>query len=164
MMHIPYERWRLYVEDQLDEDKREKFEDHMYECAQCMALYMKAVEEQEESFPVMFDDVKITDRIMDEISKLSNSQRSAFLSVDGVSGHRKGNSPTSIYQKPIFHYVVAAAMTIILMSTGVFHSISSYVAGYEQTSQPAKPSFTKGLMDKTVSLVDKVEKETKEGK
>ncbi len=43
-MHVSIDQWTLYAENELDEAMREEYEDHMYECDSCIALYMKAVE------------------------------------------------------------------------------------------------------------------------
>ncbi|RDI38477.1 hypothetical protein [Falsibacillus pallidus] len=158
MTHVSYEQWMLYASDNLDESKREEYEDHLYECDPCMDLYMQAVKEQGSSTPE-FDEKGIADKIMQEISSLTQTDNVIFL-----TDHLEAKRQKAVFQKPVVQYLLAAGMTVLLMSTGVFQSITAYVADYENSSAPPKNSVTKVLLDKTVSIVDKVEKETKEDK
>ncbi|PMX96420.1 hypothetical protein C1Y18_36280, partial [Pseudomonas sp. MPR-R5A] len=67
------------------------------------------------------------------------------------------------YQKSIFHYGVAAAMTLILMSTGVFQSLTQYAGGVESQGFKEKDtSMTEGIVDKTFAWMDSLERSNKE--
>ncbi|RLQ93762.1 hypothetical protein [Falsibacillus albus] len=162
MNHIPYEKWLLYVKDELPRGMKNEYEDHMYECDHCMALYMKAVEAWEDDFPAIRDGAAITNSIMDEIMQISTVISPA--KEEGYSQQKDKIKTGAFHQKPIFHYVVAAAMTLLLMSSGIFQTISSYVNQFEQSAQQPNTSFTKHIMNKTVSIVDRVENESKEEK
>lgn len=149
MNHISYEKWLQYTRGELDSATRKQYDDHLYNCDQCLSVYLEAVEAMEHTLPVMSNEDIFTDMIMQQIEGQKQKQN-------------KKSQKQSFYQKAIFHYLVAAAMTIILMTSGVFSHLTNAVNDFE-TNKKKEPSFVMGLMNKSVSFIDKVEKETKEG-
>jgi len=147
--HISYEKWLQYVKGELDSATEKQYDDHLYSCDQCLSVYLEAVEAMEQALPIMSNEDIFTDMVM---------QR-----MEGQKKKTITKSPKqSFYQKAIFHYLVAAAMTVILMTSGVFSHLTNAFNDFE-TNKKKEPSFVTGLMNKSVSLIDKVEKESKEG-
>lgn len=145
MNHISYEKWLLYVKGELDTTTIKQYDDHLYSCDQCLSVYLEAVGAMEQMLPVMSNENMFTDLVMQQID-----------------GQKKKSQKQSFYQKAMFHYLVAAAMTIILMTSGVFSHLTNAVNDFE-ANKKKEPSVVAGLMNKSVSLIDKVEKESKEG-
>ncbi|MGE8205314.1 zf-HC2 domain-containing protein [Heyndrickxia sp. NPDC080065] len=145
MKHMSDEEWTLYVNDQLDDKTREQYEAHLFSCDQCLSVYLEVVEAQEQQLPAMTNEEVFTDTIMMKIKQQNIPE--------------KNPSVSKFYQKPIFHYVLAAAMTFILMSTGVFSHLMNVVSEFE-SNKKQDSSVVEGLMDHTVSFIDKVQKES----
>ncbi|MGF2614396.1 hypothetical protein FZC84_14475 [Rossellomorea vietnamensis] len=146
MKHIPYEEWLKYVEDRLNEPVREQYEEHLYSCDHCMEIYLEALEAAETSLPALSSESRFTDNVMADI--LGGKQ----MEAPGMEKEQK------FYQKAPFHYIVAAAMTIVLMSTGVFQQLIGFAEEFEHDSGP---SVTNELMNKTTNFINEVENETR---
>ncbi|WP_456272557.1 anti-sigma factor family protein [Bacillus sp. AK031] len=144
MKHISYEEWLDYVENKISEPVREQYEAHLYTCDHCMEIYLSAVEALETSFPELSDESGFTEGVMAEVQSKN---------APAVRQKQK------FYQQAGFHYIVAAAMTILLMYTGVFQQLIGFAEEFERSS---RPSITEEMMKKTSEFIDTVENETKE--
>jgi len=152
MSHYQLEQWTAYVNDDIDEKVREVYEEHLYSCDQCLDLYFQVVAEQEEFLPVLSNEADFTNTIMARIEE-SNKSDKLHQNVKKVP----------FYQRVIFHYTVAAAMTILLMITGVFQSITSYVGTIQNpVAIEEQYSVTKGIVDKTFAWMDTFDTMNKE--
>ncbi|BCB02649.1 hypothetical protein [Bacillus sp. KH172YL63] len=140
-MHVALEEWKRYARDELDEDKRDMYEEHLYACDQCMGLYMEAMEDVEDDLPSIEGPSLYTDEVMERIP----FERAAV----GKQSRRHW------YEEKMFHYVMAVAMTLILMATGIFGELVKVTAQFEHN--PKATSFTQSIMDKTSSLLDEIE-------
>lgn len=144
MKHISYEEWLDYVENNISEPVRNQYEEHLYTCDRCMGIYLTALEAHETSLPDLTDEAGFTDAVMAELKsgkKLEIRKKQKF------------------YQHAAFHYFVAAAMTILLMYTGVFQQLIGFAEEFEQSS---RPSLTEEVMKRTSTFIDSVENETRE--
>lgn len=145
MIHYHHKDWHAFVNNQLPDPKRVELENHLYSCDECLELYL-AVIDQPNSLPNLSHH-SITDEIIAQLPS------------------RKKIAKKRFYHHTAFHYGVAAAITLILMVTGVFHSISGYVQVIE--TKPAleqNETITQSLMDKAIALIDTIEPQIKEGK
>lgn len=147
MNHVNFEKWVQYVRGEIDDHTREQLDAHLYSCDQCLSIYLEVVEAQEQSLPMMANEDGFTNSIMKQIESQKLPEK--IVSV----------KKTSFYQKAAFHYIVAAAMTLILMSSGVFSQLMNYVSDFESANKH-EPSAIEGLMNNTVSFIDKVQKES----
>lgn len=151
MTHYSLEQWQKYVDDDLDEKVREVYEEHLYSCDQCLEVYFQAVAEQESLLPVLTNEADFTNQIMAQIEESKPSIKAKIESKKVVP----------FYQKAIFHYTLAAAMTLLLMTTGVFQSITNYVETVQSSAQP-KSSKTEELVGKTFAWMDSFDTRNKE--
>jgi len=152
MSHYQMEQWKAYVNDDLDEKVREVYEEHLYSCDQCLDLYFQVVAEQEEHLPVLSNEADFTNMIMARIEEGNKSER-----------QQSKVKKVPLYQKAIFHYTLAASMTILLMTTGVFQSITSYVGSIQNpVAMEEQNSVTKGIVDKTFAWMDTFDTMNKE--
>lgn len=143
MNHRSYEEWVRYVNNQLDEKTREQYDAHLFGCDQCLSVYLEVIEAMEQQLPAMNNKEEFTDSLMIKI-KQQNLGRA--------------NSVSKFYQKPIFHYVLAAAMTFLLMSTGVFSHLMNIVNDFE-SNQKQETSVVEGFVNHTVSFLDKIQEQ-----
>ena len=154
MNHFSYEQWTKYVKNELKVDIREELDNHLYTCDQCLELYLHAVDEIENELPELSNEQDFTNAIMANISEQKVNET--------VIKQPNRNKP--FYQNALFHYTLAAAMTILLMTTGVFQSITKYTETVQKAEfQEKKPSVTEGIMDKTFAWMDSLETVDKEG-
>ncbi|TCJ03225.1 hypothetical protein [Cytobacillus praedii] len=153
MMHYSEQEWMKYVKNELDKDVREEYENHLYSCDQCLESYLMAVEAEEAELPMISNEADFTTLVMAQIAdvKRETAQKSLI-----------GKKKKSIYQSSFFHYSIAAAVTILLMTTGVFQSITQYAENVQNPNLQEEPSMTQGLVDKTFAWMDSLEGKTKE--
>ena len=158
MMHYSKEEWTKYVKNEMNEDVREEYENHLYTCDQCLDIYLQVVEEAEYELPEIENDTEFTDLIMAQIAESRPPSTTDWMNR---KERKKGSRP--YYQTAIFHYSVAAAMTILLMTTGVFQSITKYTLSIQTPSfQEKRTSVTEGIVDKTFAWMDSLDNKSKE--
>lgn len=135
----------MYIKDELEEQKREELENHLFSCDQCLEVYLELVEAQSVELPKI-ENEHFTDEVV------------AGLPV------KKEKPRKSILQSPIFHYGVAAVVTLTLMSTGVFQSITGIIGTVETSSfLDQKQSVSNSLMEKALSYFDIIGTNQEEG-
>jgi hypothetical protein len=150
MKHFSYDEWLNYIKNDITENIREEFENHLYTCDQCLELYLQAIAEHESSLPTLPNESIFTELVMSEVSK-QHSKESAV--------EQKETKKSLFYQHAAFHYFLAAAATLLLMFSGVFQSLATYASAVEApTIQEKKPSVTEGVIDKTFAWMDSLEK------
>ncbi|MEX2459707.1 MAG: hypothetical protein WD469_00165 [Paenibacillaceae bacterium] len=157
MRHYSNVEWSAYVRGQLSAERQSEYEAHLYDCEACLQLYMDSVADLDvdpvtsESDPFYLEDVWI-EQIMDQIE----SQKQLLQTQS--SPPRK----IALYRKPVLQYALAAAITILLMTTGIFHGITSDIDQPPPvTKQNLDASYTDQLMDKTVTMLDAIQQKAK---
>ncbi len=143
MRHITNEQWLAYVKDELDEKVRIDYEGHLYGCDQCLALYIEAVEMVEQQASII-----TTDEIIQSVN------------TSVAMKQPKDIKEPSFYKKALFHYMVAAAMTLVLMSSGIFSQLIDVVSDIE-SEDANRSSVTSKIMDSSTSIIEQVQ--VKEG-
>ena len=145
MRHYKDEEWLLYMKDELAESRRGEIEDHLYSCDQCLEIYMKLVEDQARELPDL-ENIHFTDEVVMKLPVNKEIQKKSIL------------------QSPIFHYGVAAVVTLSLMSTGVFQSMTGIVGTVEASSfSKQRQSVSTSLMEKALSVFDIINTDQEEG-
>lgn len=67
----------------------------------------------------------------------------------------KEGAKKTLYQRTLFHYAVAAVITLTLMTTGFFQSITGVVTTVEAASiSKPEQSVSNSLMEKTLALFE----------
>lgn len=145
MRHYRDEEWFMYVKGELAESRREELEDHLYSCDQCLEIYMNLVEAQADELPDIEND-HFTNEVVMKLPLKKERQKKSIL------------------QSPIFHYGIAAVVTLTLMSTGVFQSMTGIVGTVEASSfSKQKQSVSTSLMEKALSVFDLINTDQEEG-
>jgi anti-sigma factor RsiW len=150
MIHYKHQDWLAYIKDELTENKCEEVENHLFSCDDCLDIYMNLVNEETKNLPDLKDEKGFTDGI---INSLSSKQEKPAIT-------RK----RPVYQQPLFHYGVAAAVTFVLMTSGFFQSITGFVSTVEAASTiQSENSVSDNLMKKAISLIELIQPNQKEG-
>ncbi|MEH7081952.1 hypothetical protein V7139_04340 [Neobacillus drentensis] len=166
MKHYSFEEWLQYVNDEVNENTKEELENHLYSCDQCLDQYLIAVEASESSLPILSDISDFTDLVMAEVSKqkpvVPDTVRNlnTMSMVPSVPDTKMTNMKKKpFYQQAVFHYLLAAAATLLLTFSGVFQSLAAYANSIEKPQiQEKKPSVTEGVINKTFAWMDSLEK------
>ena len=154
--HISLEKWLEYVKGNLNEQTRVLYEEHLYNCDQCLELYLTAIEMEEKHLPYIQNEDHFTNMIMEKVKIEHEDEEPIEQNVD----HTALTSKQKFYQSAIFHYVVAAAMTFLFMSTGVFSQVIHYVNALEEKNER---SIVEVIMNQSFSLLNTLDKDNKEG-
>ncbi|MDR6120506.1 anti-sigma factor RsiW [Bacillus sp. SLBN-46] len=153
MKHYTYDEWLQYVRNEITDKNREELENHLYTCDQCLEVYLQAVTANESSLPILSNETSFTDAVMAEVSKKQG------VVPDTKLEEQKSNKKTPFYKQAAFHYLLAAAATILLTFTGAFQSLATYANSLETKQvQEKRPSMTEGVMNKTFAWMDSLEK------
>lgn len=149
MNHMTYEQWLQYAKDAIDEELRVQYENHLYSCDHCLELYMKAVEEAE--YPHL--DGSAAAGFADSVMKRINETKEV---------PRKKTS-SNIRKQTLLHYGFAAAMTVLLMSTGAFSQLVNIASTFESSAANQDRSIVDSFLQKTDSITNKIETTLEEG-
>ncbi|WP_163536218.1 zf-HC2 domain-containing protein [Gracilibacillus sp. YIM 98692] len=136
MEHLSKDILKLYMNHELDVEEQERTESHLYDCDDCLNVYLALIESQTLKHSVSDD---FTDQT---VSKIYSQTKS----------HQKSKKPySSKNRKLITHYFLAAGLTIVLMLTGIFQTVLDVTNDYQVETST---SITDQLMQKTNTLLD----------
>lgn len=147
--HYRPDEWLAYIQDLLPDPLRNQMEEHLAVCEHCLLYYMMSLEglplaEPEERLgsPHLADDVMRL--ILEEAGKPSKDSRDRW------------------YRRTLVHYAAAAAITIIMMSVGLFQEmLPGQLDRWEADSRQQSHSLSERLMDRTSTFLDSLKpKET----
>ncbi|CEG26383.1 anti-sigma factor family protein [Bacillus sp. B-jedd] len=150
MKHYSLADWLAYIEGEADAHQQAEMEDHLYSCAECLDLYSTGIEINEEHFPGI-QNPEFTDYVMQQINFVKGRGEE-----DGNTVSRLIPNEKPYYRNQVFHYIVAAAATLLLMFSGVFQSITAIAGNID--SQTKNRSYTEGIITKTFAWMDSLEK------
>jgi hypothetical protein len=162
MKHYTYDEWLQYVNNEINEKTKEELEEHLYSCDQCLNHYLIAMEANESSLPILSNESSFTDSVMEQVSMHMTMVPDTIRNlntmsiVPSVPDTQIKKRP--FYQQAAFHYLLAAAATILLTFSGVFQSLAAYANSIENPQiQEKKPSVTEGVISKTFAWMDSLE-------
>jgi predicted anti-sigma-YlaC factor YlaD len=149
--------WQAYIDNRLTREQVISYEEHLYSCEVCLQIYMNILDAVAEEGSREAGSA-VTDLIMAAIA-----EKERIAAKPSKKGKPKKSIPWS--RRPLFQYAVAAIITLVLMSAGVFQGLSMRINHIESfTTQPKQESFSQKLMEKTVSMIDVVQSQPKGGK
>lgn len=165
-----------YVTDQLLEQDREQVESHMAACDPCLELFMAAMEASNSSegneVAANLSSIELPDmeRLGRRVSeKLFAELEHASVPPIAVVVQERPYRRRSWLQHPATHFTAAAAITLLLLGTGTFNSISERLNELEQESltenQPEQnltpaqqgPTWSDRMVDRTTSWINKMQ-------
>jgi len=165
MNHVDRDVWRSYIKGSLPDEEMTFCEEHLYDCDDCMSIYMDILEESDRAGT--FDAVRLpdadslTERIMADVrsNALPRGETAAVESelrsesdVPVTTAVRAPAKRSSVFRRTFFHYVIAASITLLLMSTGVFHQLIANSMHLTQAASTSKQPFSQQLLEKTESI------------
>jgi hypothetical protein len=142
MSHFEKQKWMAYVEGTLQEDESLILEEHLFTCDECMMVYMQCVEAEEEMIPALLNPKQFADNIMENLPSFDKQP---------ILSKRK------FYESPFFHYGIAAAITLVFMSSGIFTELLNFINLFqaESLSQDSAP-VSDTIMHKTVNILENI--------
>lgn len=150
MTHYSPKEWEMFINNLLSESEVKQMEDHLYSCDVCLERYLTLIEKEKETLPHLQKDDLTADIINKVTSKPVHQKRD--------------QTKQPVYKRTIFHYSVAALLTLCFMGSGLFHTMSSYMSTVEaEVIDKPRVSITENLMNKTIKFINEMEPIQKEG-
>lgn len=139
MKHHPNKaEWHAYIDRRLSPPVNDQYETHLYSCDHCLSVYTTCIAEQSRNMPLPHDGDGFTENVMKSIRKRKSSVTSQ-----------------PFYQRTLFHYATAAAITLLLMTSGMFQGILSVASNVESiTVTEQRSSLSDHLMNRAGSVLD----------
>jgi anti-sigma factor RsiW len=153
--------WQAYINKQLTAAQYDEYDEHLYTCDACLQLYMEAIEVSVE-ITMAEVPMKVVNHIMTAIQLEKREPEKRRVQHVRSSLKRKS---VPLTRRPLFQYTVAAIITLVLMSAGVFQGLSLRISHIETaTSKEQQESFSQKLMERTVSVLDAVQDQSQGGR
>lgn len=133
MSHYNEQQWRDYIKLHGDNPI---MEEHLLTCDTCLATYLQVSSEQSDH---QFQD-DFTSNILSTVTKMDL--------------YEKKEVKPKWYDSTIFHYTMAASLTLILVSSGFFTSMAEWSNQIED-----RPSFTERIMHDMYTKKQLIEEE-----
>jgi hypothetical protein len=130
---------QAYLAGQGTAAERENWEEILLEDEDALSLYMASLEEVQDELPPLNDPVSFTSKVMESLSIADG------LSIKKMAEPRR----TRWYEKAVFHYVVAASLTLLFLSSGVFDKLLTGNMDVVVQTSDAGPSYTEQAMQAT---------------
>ena len=148
---IRREQAKAYIEGQADAVEREDWEQLLLEDEETFALYMEMLDELQEDLPSLENSSAFVERVMEDwrTGNVADSAR-----VEQVLIKEEGPRRYHWYEKTVFHYTVAASLTLLIMSSGMFDKL---LTGEMELIVPKKdqsPSYSEQMMQATSGWLD----------
>lgn len=167
MSHRPDEgEWQRYFEDRLSAEEREAYEAHLTGCAECLLVYMACLERQEGQLPGLPDQKRFAAEAMSRYEREQTEAPGLPHLTEPVTPFKSKTAqneepPDRWYRRTLWHYAIAATVTLALTSTGVFQTLllrineenSAEAAGEYQE----RGSVSRLLLDRTVVMLDSLQ-------
>jgi predicted anti-sigma-YlaC factor YlaD len=145
--HYSQAEWSLFIKGNLDESERESQEQHLNECDQCLQSYMEAME-QTASLPQLENEQLFTDDLMKVIGEIKQEAT--------VPTNARRKTKTN-HRQTILHYTAAAAVTLLLMGSGVFQQMYMQSAQISiDTLKHREESLSDKLMKKASVMLNSI--------
>ncbi|MDQ1911781.1 zf-HC2 domain-containing protein [Paenibacillus sp. GD4] len=155
MTHPTREQWLDYAGGRMTEEQREHCDLHLAQCDECLMLYMDCLGAVSNEMPQLADPAELTERVLKQLPPV----------LVPSEPHR-----SRLWSHPVFHYAVAAAITLLLVSTGIFQALLGSTgqhavarASLYDNEYAAQQSFSSRLLDKTVLVLDSIQSKTERG-
>lgn len=133
MSHYNEQQWRDYITSEKANPTMEK---HLLTCDTCLTTYLQVSSEQSDH--AFSDDFTTT--ILSSVTKMDL--------------YEKKEVKPKWYDSTIFHYTMAASLTLILVSSGFFSSMAQWSSKFED-----RPSFTEQIMHDMYTKKQLIEEE-----
>ncbi|MEK5398223.1 hypothetical protein [Paenibacillus sp. FSL K6-2859] len=148
---IQREQAKAYIEGHMEEAVREDWEQLLLEDEESLTSYMEMLDELQEELPLLENSSAFTERVMGDWAKMAESS-AAFEQVAVEEGGRRYRW----YEKTIFHYAVAASLTLLIMSSGMFDKLHTGQMELMIPKKDSSPSFSEQVIQATSGWLDQL--------
>lgn len=139
--------WGRYILGELDEHQTSHAESLLVYDPRALEAYMAALSSHEERLPGLQQEDAFIDKVLLKLPASIEAQQASGL-VERRAGRRR------IREHPLFNYVIAASITLFLLSVGVFDRMTS---GADYVIPPSsEPPLSERIMDKTSGWIDQL--------
>ena len=142
--------WRLqaasYIKGECTAEEASSWEALMLSNDEVLDVYMQVMSEMDHELPAMSNAEAFTDRILADEEVVPYQNRVVPLSSE---------RPRRWYERPLFHYTVAASITLVFMFSGAFDRLFPEDANPKSQVSPS-PSYSEQLLDKTTGWLDQL--------
>ncbi|WP_181350943.1 anti-sigma factor [Thalassobacillus sp. CUG 92003] len=135
MEHLHVKRLRAYIHDDIAPEERSNIEAHLDDCPDCFMEYLGLIDQWEPDLSLSED---FTDKTMEQWQ---------------TQAPKKHVRPSMTRKQTLLHYGVAAGLTIILMSTGVFQHMIEWTGKHDE---PSGMPLTEKIMNSTNAWLDEM--------
>lgn len=139
MIHYTDEHIDAYILDTLQETERTILEDHVFSCDVCLEQYMRRIEINEHHLPSLSN--------LPDYPTVVASQEASVKKI-----------------RPFIHYAIAAAITFLLMGSGIFQQITGLASTIEDAPKEQRASISQSIMDRALHWLDFKQESSEEGK
>ena len=163
MSHFAREQWSAYVQNRLSGEERRRCEEHLYNCDFCLSVYLECVEREGDALPALPKEDEFAEAVMRRIGRRerrvparrhSEERRSEALRPGGLQPAGGGRAD----RRTLLHYTAAAAVTLVLMSSGMFQALLADVQHIQRAE--AAHSLSDRLMEKAVAAIESLRPKT----
>ena len=113
---------------------------------EALRIYMQAMAEMDGELPSLPDPEDFARKVLERQDFVPYRRRNESLS----SGR-----PRRWYERPIFHYTVAASITLVFVFSGAFDRMFPE-DGHRERPVTQAPSYSEQLMEKTTGWLDRL--------
>lgn len=140
-----FEEWGAYIRgDESVREQVEQMEALLLENDHALELYMQALELETAELPVLGQPERFADNVMSRIGK----PQAKVVNMETKDDTRRW------YEHRLFHYAIAACLTLIFLSAGWFDKLTP---GPEQVEKHAnEASFSEELVKVTTGWIDRL--------
>lgn len=136
----------LYRSGQCTEEQEKEWEKLLLEDDEVLELYMNILHSEESNLPELSDPQAFAEGVMLNLPELQ------LASLDQARKKK-----LRWFEQPFFHYVVAASVTLIFLSNGLFDRIMPERINEEMEHMDAAP-YSEQLLHLTTDWLDKLKK------
>lgn len=155
--HYSKENWLQYINGELSSQLMSEMEEHLYSCDQCLFHYLELIAKTD--LPAMTNESIFTEKVMQEIEKIP--VQSKKVEENQLRKTKQGK----YFKQTVIHYLLAAGLTIVLVSTGFFGKILESADQFQKdTVYNPSTSITEQLFNKTEQFVHLFIKNDKEAR
>jgi anti-sigma factor RsiW len=173
MTHATPQEWQEYVAGTLAIPRYEELDMHLYDCEHCLQQYILAIDSIEltdDTLPALSIEAAsdFADRTLIAIQEASIAVTRSYETpieasmTEQTRALKPQRMRTTLIRRPLFQYAVAAAATLLLLSTGVFQSIEKITTRGHPSDitltqqEKLDESFSQQVLERTTSLLDNI--------
>ncbi|WP_342551660.1 hypothetical protein [Paenibacillus sp. FSL R7-0652] len=134
-------QWSDYIEGRLTEREAVRMEQFLLHEPDAMQHYLEALGLKQD-YPELTNPVNFTDTVMNRIENLPTA---------GKARKSRGGRNRRWFEHRTFHYAVAACLTLIFLSSGLFDKVAPY---HKFQEGDAAGSFTEKWTEAAASWLD----------